>query len=88
MQILIESPNDTLSRFAAAQSAQALALQRSEYVDLLARMDWHYEFADDYSVVRRGREQIQRIRELQPFVDSDRAMFDAARPDQRGVPTL
>mgnify|MGYP000101878725 CR=1 FL=1 len=83
-----EEANGILSRFASAQSAQAHALQLAEYRELLASMDWHFEFADDYSVVRRGREQIQRIRALQPYVDADAALFNAARPDQLGVPTL
>lgn len=76
------------ARFAAAQQATAAAIQRAEYVELLKRFDWQFEFADDFSVVRAGREQLRRLRELQPFVDADRALFNAARPNTHGSASL
>lgn len=80
-----EEANGILSRFAAAQSAQALALQRSEYVDLLARMDWQAEHSEDMTVVRRALAMRDRIRVLQPWVDADRSLMNAAQSRQHGA---
>ena len=82
MQILIESPNDTLSRFAAAQSAQAHAVQLAEYRELLAKHDWAYRWADDGDVYQRGREQRVRLEHYREHIDPDYEIWNACCADE------
>jgi hypothetical protein len=82
---MMQTPTlDKLSAWAAdAKAADAELL--AEYKALLARMDWTHEFSDDGARYRKGRETLRQIRALQPLVDEDRALFNAARPEACGV---
>jgi hypothetical protein len=71
----------------AAHSAVPAQAQRAEYLTLLRTMDWRHEFGD-WQAHQAGLRQIRRIRALQPYVDADRALFNAHRPDVHGAPTL
>lgn len=76
-----------LDKFSAlkADMAAADAELLAEYHGLLARMDWSFEFSDDGQRYRQGRDTLRTIRALQPLVDEDRALFNAARPEACGV---
>lgn len=69
-------------------AAQPLMLARAEYLTALRTLDWQHEFSDDERAYRRGRQQMQRIRELQPLVDPDTALFNAYRPGRHGDAAL
>lgn len=64
--------------------ADTRAAQVAEYAKLLAGMDWSYEFADDFSAYKRGQQTLVKIRALQPYVDADQSIFNAARPGRFG----
>lgn len=68
--------------------AQPAILARAEYLTALRTMDWQFEFSDDGRAYRHGRDQLQRIRDLQPLVDPDAALFNAHRPGRDGDATL
>jgi hypothetical protein len=72
----------------AAHAAVPAAAQRTEYIALLRCMDWTAEHSDDCSKAQQLRRDMKRVRSLQPYVDPDRALFNAHRPDEHGVPTL
>jgi hypothetical protein len=77
----------TLDKLTAwAEDAKAVdAEQLAEYKQLLARMDWTYEFSDDGMRYRQGRDTLRQIRAMAPLVDADGALFNAARPAACGV---
>lgn len=39
------------------------------YVRDLRRMDWTFEFSDDHTVYRRGRQELDRLRSIQRELD-------------------
>lgn len=49
---------------------------REHYIQLLKNHDWTYEYSDDHSQWRRGREQWAEIARLIPQVDPDRKLFN------------
>ena len=71
-----------------AAAAQPMVLARAEYLTALRTLDWQHELSDDGGAYSRGRRQLLRIRELQPLVDPDAALFNANRPGNHGDATL
>lgn len=57
-----------------------------EYKALLARMDWQHEFADNVRAYIAGKEQLARLRVLQPQVDPSGDEWRAASGTSHGVP--
>ena len=57
-----------------------------EYKALLARMDWQFEFADTMQAFMAGKEQLARLRVLQPQVDPSGDEWRAASGASHGVP--
>ncbi len=78
---------DKLSTFAAGWKAEEAA-QRAEYIADLRRLDWQQEFIDDSRRRLQARAVLNRIRAMQPLVDPDAALFNAARPGRHGDVTL
>lgn len=80
--------NALLGGMAAAQVATAASVQAGErdaYINLLRSHDWTHEFSDDGRAYTKGREQLARLRELQPVVDADGVLWRAHAPQQHGV---
>ncbi len=78
---------DKLSAWAEdAKAADAELL--AEYKGLLESLDWLLEFIDDGRRRMWAKEKLRRIRALQPLVDPDAALFNAARPNLHGAVTL
>lgn len=57
-----------------------------EYKALLARMDWQFEFADSLRAYTAGKEQLARLRVLQPQVDPSGDEWRAVSGTSHGVP--
>lgn len=65
----------------ARAQVDVLAIQRTAYVKLLQRHDWSYEFADDASVYRKGRDERDELRMVQRELDADYSIWNAHAPD-------
>lgn len=53
---------------------------RTELVDLLAKHDWHYAYADDSRAFSEGASQRKRIYELVKLVPDGESLYAVARP--------
>lgn len=75
--------NALLAGAAAANVATAQAVQSAEraaYVEALKRHDWEYEHSDDGRVWEAGRDSLRALKRMQPVVDPDGALWNAAAP--------
>lgn len=80
--------NALLGGMAAANVATAMAVQAGEreaYIELLKRHDWEHQHSDDHRAYTRGRDELARLRVLQPVVDPDGALWNAAAPEAHRV---
>lgn len=59
-----------------------------QYRELLAKHDWFYSYSDDYSVYRRGEDNMAQIRRLQPQVDQDFSVYNTYAPAEFRKPTV
>lgn len=57
-------------------------ISRAEYISRLARMDWDFEWSDDGSVYRRGREELQSLRKVQADIDPTGELWNKHAPKQ------
>ena len=48
-----------------------------EYRTKLASHDWYYQYSDDGSVYRKGRDQYQELVKMQKVLDVDSAIWNA-----------
>lgn len=62
---------------ATAVRAEHLA----SYLAVLARHDWSFEQADDYTVWKSGKSAYDALRIAQPMVDSDHVFWNAHAPE-------
>lgn len=57
-------------------------VRKAAYIQALQSMDWLFDFSDDYSVFRRGKEALQDLRHERALVDADGALWrQHAHPD-------
>lgn len=56
--------------------------ERVAYELALRRHDWSHEFSDDGDAYRRGRAELQALREMQPRVDPKFALWNSLCPAQ------
>lgn len=78
---------DKLGQFAAdfrATQDEELAAYKAD----LKALDWQQEFIDDSRRRLQARAVLNRIRAMQPLVDPDATLFNAARPGRHGDVTL
>lgn len=61
---------------------EATQKEVSEYIALLSRADWSYEFSDDGDVRKRGAETMRRMRVLQQSLDPKHFIWNAFAPHQ------
>lgn len=52
-----------------------------EYIALLKRHDWSFDYSDDYSVWKRGREDRDRLNSLQRWLDPDSSIWNQYAPE-------
>lgn len=57
-------------------------LGRAKYQLDLVRMDWGFEFSDDQSVWRAGRDRLSELKAAQANFDPDAAMWNRHAPKQ------
>lgn len=60
--------------------ADALALQRTAYVQLLQRHDWEFEHSDDHAAYQRGHNERSNLRLLQRELDPQHALWNQHAP--------
>lgn len=48
----------------------------SDYKDYLDKLDWFYEYSDDYSVYSKGRQEMVNARQLAELSLEHKEMFD------------
>lgn len=64
-----------------------MAAKRAAYTALLQAHDWTFEWSDDHSRWKAGRAEFERIKELQPLVDRDGALWRQYAPADVPAPT-
>lgn len=52
----------------------------AEYVSLLSRHDWFYQYSDDHQAWCAGRMSLARLNELQCALDPDYAIWNSKCP--------
>lgn len=75
--------NGLLAGAAAATVATARAVQAGErlaYIEALKRHDWTHEYSDDGRAYEAGRDSLRALKRMQPVVDPDGALWNAAAP--------
>lgn len=70
----------------AAIAPTPICPERAAYEVALRRMDWHFEFADDGEVYRRGRDALAKLREQQRRIDPQGRVWLSIAPASHGVP--
>jgi len=51
-----------------------------EYVEMLKKHDWYYNYSDDHSAYMRGRKARMKILELANEVDQNREIYNQYKP--------
>ena len=66
---------------AAAEDKPFHAQHLASYLAVLARHDWSFEQADDYTVWHAGKTAYDALRVAQPLVDPDHVFWNAHAPE-------
>lgn len=74
-------PEPKRRRSAAAFEA-AKDAARAAYSDMLQAHDWTFEFSDDHSVWRAGRQNLSVLLNLQPVLDPDLVLWNLYAPKE------
>jgi hypothetical protein len=56
--------------------------EKSDYIALLRKQDWSFEFADDSAAYNRGRNALAKLREMRGRVDADGAIWNSCAPER------
>ena len=52
-----------------------------EYTQILRNADWWHEYSDDQQVWRKGRVELQDLRDAQPRLDPGHRIWNAFAPE-------
>lgn len=69
-----------------AELADYNEARMSAYRAALASMDWHYRQADDMSAYRAAEVHLEALRNMQPDLDPDGAIWLSVAPEGLDIP--
>jgi hypothetical protein len=52
------------------------------YEKCLAAADWYSDYSDDYTVYRKGREELAQLQRMQKLYDTDFTLWNHCAPEE------